>query len=80
VSGPVEVRPNIRAALAASTADESGLDIRQPDIIGPLVGGQHLDPDRETDRARQAFDTHLARARWMTEHGYRQLLRGDASA
>jgi hypothetical protein len=40
----------------------------------------HLDPNRETDRARQAFDTHLARARWMMHKGYRQLLRGGASA
>ena len=36
----------------------------------------HLDPDREPDRARKAFDSHLARAKWMTEHGYRHLLRG----
>jgi hypothetical protein len=27
----------------------------------------HLDPDREPDRARRAWETHLARARWMTE-------------
>jgi hypothetical protein len=40
----------------------------------------HLDPDREPDRARKAFDSHLARAKWMTEHGYRHLLRGGASA
>lgn len=36
----------------------------------------HLDPDRERERARRAWETHLARARWMTEHGYRHLLRG----
>ena len=39
----------------------------------------HIDPDREPDRARYAFDSHLARAKWMTEHGYRHLLRGGAS-
>ena len=39
----------------------------------------HLDPEREFDRARRAFGSHLARAKWMTEHGYRQLLRGGAS-
>ena len=38
----------------------------------------HIDPDREPDRARRAWETHLARARWMTEQGYRQLLRGGA--
>ena len=30
---------------------------------------------REPDRARHVHDTHLARARWMTEHGYRLLVR-----
>jgi hypothetical protein len=39
----------------------------------------HLDPDREPDRARKAFDSHLARAKWITEHGYRHRLRGGAS-
>lgn len=34
-----------------------------------------LDPDREPERARRVHETHLARARWMTEHGYRQLVR-----
>jgi hypothetical protein len=38
----------------------------------------HIDPDREPDRARRAWETHLARARWMTEQGYRHLLRGGA--
>jgi hypothetical protein len=35
----------------------------------------HIDPDREPERARRAFDSHLARAKWMTDHGYRHLLR-----
>lgn len=33
-----------------------------------------LDPDREPERARRIHDSHLARAQWMTEHGYRLLL------
>lgn len=37
----------------------------------------HIDPVREPERARHAFDSHLARAKWMTEHGYRQVLRGE---
>lgn len=36
----------------------------------------HIDVARESDRARRAWETHLARARWITEHGYRDLLRG----
>lgn len=34
-----------------------------------------IDPDREPERARRIYDSHLARARWMTEQGYRLLLR-----
>ncbi len=38
----------------------------------------HIDPAREPERARRAWDSHLARARWMTENGYRHLLHGGA--
>jgi T6SS, Transcription factor, DNA binding domain len=38
----------------------------------------HIDPSREPARARCAWESHLARARWMTEHGYQHLLRGSA--
>ena len=55
-------------------ADTEGADWRE---VARVV--LHIDPDREPDRARYAFDSHLARAKWMTEHGYRHLLRGDAS-
>lgn len=34
-----------------------------------------LDPDCEPERARIVHDSHLARARWMTTTGYRELLR-----
>lgn len=36
-----------------------------------------LDPVLEPDRARRVHETHLARARWLTEHGYRDLLRSS---
>jgi hypothetical protein len=39
----------------------------------------HLDPEQDPDRARRAFDSHLSRAKWMTEHGYRHLLRGGSA-
>jgi hypothetical protein len=35
----------------------------------------HIDPARELLRARQAYESHLIRARWMTEQGYRLLLK-----
>lgn len=34
-----------------------------------------LDADSEPERARHVYDTHLARARWLTEQGYRHLVR-----
>jgi Uncharacterized conserved protein (DUF2285) len=55
-------------------ADAEGADWRE---VARLV--LKIDPQLEHDRARRAFDSHLARAKWMTEHGYRDLLRGGAS-
>jgi hypothetical protein len=34
----------------------------------------HIDPSLEPLRARRAWDTHLARAKWMTTQSYRHLL------
>jgi len=34
-----------------------------------------LDPDQEPDRCRKIYEAHLARARWMAEQGYRELVR-----
>jgi Uncharacterized conserved protein (DUF2285) len=42
------------------------------EVVRVLFG---LDPNRNGERARRIHDSHLARARWMTEHGYRDLLR-----
>jgi|SRR5882724_2347011 len=47
-------------------ADAVGADWRE---VARIV--LHLDPEHEPDRARRAFDSHLSRAKWMTEHGYR---------
>lgn len=33
-----------------------------------------IDAEAEPERARDAVESHLARARWMSEHGYRALL------
>jgi hypothetical protein len=38
-----------------------------------------LDPGQDADRARRVHDSHLARARWMTTTGYRDLLRPRVS-
>ncbi len=33
-----------------------------------------IDAAKEPMRAHRVYDSHMARARWMTEHGYRHLL------
>ena len=38
-----------------------------------------LDPDGNPDRAKAIWNSHLARAKWMSESGYRHLLRNGAS-
>jgi hypothetical protein len=58
-------------------ADADGADWR--DVARIVL---HIDPDHDAGRARQAYESHLARAKWMTKHGYRLLLRrvtGDTS-
>jgi hypothetical protein len=37
-----------------------------------------IDPSFEHARAKKAYDTHLARARWVTKHGYTDFLSGGA--
>ena len=51
-------------------ADEEGADWRE--AVRIIFG---VDPDCEPERARMVHDSHLARARWMTQAGYRSLLR-----
>lgn len=36
-----------------------------------------VDPAKERDRARLRYETHLARARWMTDGGYFDLLKSS---
>jgi hypothetical protein len=50
-------------------AEEEGADWRE--VVRVLFG---LDPAQEPGRARAVHESHLARARWMTETGYRHLL------
>jgi hypothetical protein len=53
-------------------ADAEGADWREVAVL-------HIDPEYESDRARRSFDSHLSRAKWMTDQGYRHLLCGGAS-
>ncbi|MBO0127983.1 DUF2285 domain-containing protein [Agrobacterium tumefaciens] len=36
-----------------------------------------LDPKRDAERARRIYAAHLARAKWMAEHGHSALLRSS---
>ncbi|QGM99891.1 DNA -binding domain-containing protein [Methylocystis parvus] len=44
--------------------------------ISSIVLG--IDSVREPARARRAYDTHLARAQWLANKGYKDLLAGPA--
>ena len=50
-------------------AAEQATDWRR--VVSDLFG---VDPAAEPDRARIVHNSHLARARWMTEVGYAYLL------
>jgi Uncharacterized conserved protein (DUF2285) len=40
----------------------------------------HIDPIREPSRARRVWESHLARARWLAEHGYGHLFGGRVAS
>lgn len=44
------------------------------EVVEVLFG---LDPVAEPDRCRSLHDSHLARARWLSAQGYRELLRDN---
>lgn len=50
-------------------ADAEGADWRE--VVSIIFD---LDPSQDPERARTVHDSHLARARWMSETGYRYLL------
>ena len=50
-------------------AEEEGADWRE--VVQVIFG---LNPAQEPGRAKMVHESHLARARWMTEAGYRHLL------
>jgi hypothetical protein len=50
-------------------AEEEGADWRE--VVQVLFG---VDPAHEPERAKIVHESHLARARWMTETGYGHLL------
>lgn len=63
-------RTHMKLYLRLMDAATEGADWRE--VVTVLFG---LDPAREPERARRVHDSHLARAHWMTTHGYRLLVR-----
>ncbi|RAI36671.1 DNA -binding domain-containing protein [Rhodoplanes serenus] len=63
-------RAHMKLYLRLLDAETNGADWRE--AVSVLFG---IDPNREPERAQRVHRTHLARARWMTEHGYRHLVR-----
>ncbi|MFG1230254.1 DNA -binding domain-containing protein [Xanthobacter wiegelii] len=62
-------RAHIKLYMRLLDATAEGADWREAVVV--LFG---IDPVREPDRAQGVHDSHLARARWMTETGYKYLL------
>lgn len=63
-------RMHMKLYLRLLDAETDGADWRE--AVKVLFG---IDPAGEPERASRVHRSHLARARWMTEHGYRQLVR-----
>lgn len=63
-------RTHLKLYMRLLDAEADGADWEEAAKI--LFG---IDPNHEPERARRMHDSHLSRARWMTEHGYRDLLR-----
>jgi hypothetical protein len=59
-------------ALYIRLLDAAAEGAEWTEVVRVLFG---LDPNQDRERAKWVHDSHLARARWMTEHGYRDLLR-----
>jgi hypothetical protein len=67
-AGDTYEEEHIITYLRLLDADAEGADWRE--VVQIVL---HIDPEREPARGRHAFDSHLARAKWMTEHGYRHI-------
>lgn len=68
-------REHMKLYMRLLDAERDGADWRE--AVQVLFG---LDPDREPVRSRTVHDSHLARAHWMTETGYRELVRESQRA
>ncbi|WP_082657990.1 DNA -binding domain-containing protein [Paracoccus sp. MKU1] len=63
-------REHMKLYMRLLDAERDGADWRE--AVQVLFG---LDPEHDPEHCRSIHDAHLARAHWMTEHGYRELVR-----
>lgn len=63
-------REHMKTYMRLLDAERDGADWRE--AVQIIFG---LDPDIEPERSRAIHDSHLARAHWMSERGYRELVR-----
>lgn len=63
-------RKHMKLYIRLLDAAEDGAHWKE--VVEVLFG---IDANSDPERAQSIHDAHLARARWMTEHGYRHLLR-----
>jgi len=64
-------RAHMKLYIRLLDAASEGADWRE--VTAVLFG---IDPQPHPERARHMYETHLARARWMTSNGYRHLVQG----
>jgi len=66
-------RQHLKLYLRLLDAESEGADWRD---VAPILF--RIDVTTQPDRARLLCDSHLARARWITQNGYQDLLKPDA--
>ena len=66
-------RDHIKLYVRLLDAERAGASCEE--VSSVLFG---IDAKSEPERARRVHASHLARAHWMTEHGYRDLLTSGA--
>jgi hypothetical protein len=62
-------RAHLKLYMRLLDAEAAGASWQE--VMQVLFG---IDPADDTQRAEAIYATHLARAKWMTDRGYRQLL------
>ena len=67
-------RQHLVTYLRLLDAEADGADWRE---VCQIVLG--IDPLHNPERARRTWESHLARAQWMRDSGYRHLLKSDST-